>query len=824
MYLISLDQHISENLVGAKGYHLGIMRAAGFPVPEGFVVKSNAFEDFHLAEKTPDQGFRQELKDHLANINANAYMVRSSAIGEDGAETSFAGQLDSFICIADEEEVILENIIRCWSSYNKENVAVYGAHKGKELAGMAVVVQKLIDPDYAGVIFTRSHLKEGEMLAEYVVGHGEALVSGQVNPESVHYSISEKNMDTEVPFNLLKGFEIARRLELFYGHPLDVEWAVKDNAFYVVQARPITTRVKETPQFWSNTNVNENYPDPISPLLYSIARDSYYHYFKNLSKLFQVKEETIRSLEGAYSNIIGVWGCHMYYNMSSIHEIISQSPFSETLMKSFDNFVGYTADQAHQPKRATLKNKIRFVRDFIRFNFFLEKNITYFEKLADNYSTEAKNAVSLSELKKAFHGFIEIRMHSWYKASLADFFAMISHGVLGAYCKLFYKEEGIAVHNKLIQAIPDLISSKPIIDTHHIKLKIREHKELYKQFQRLDAKDFYLFLQTNREYSQVYQLVEDYLENWGYRCSGELMLTHDNYTENPALFIALLQQYDKLPDKDPEALIHEKFKERKDVIRDFRKKIFSKYHLLFPISLFHIGVLNLLIKLASNGISSRERARLKQALLYFRFKQVIQKIGNTFVRQKQLKAPDDVLFLRYQEIAESLSSSEMLPENLSHRVEARKFEFETQSKLTYPDDFQTFMGSYPSPENVISKHTNDSGSEGDITGLSACGGLVKGRAMVLESVLEADKLKKGDILVTRQTDPGWVVVFPLISGLIVERGGMLSHGAIVSREFGIPAIVGVHKATSRLKDGDQILLNANTGSITILDEGTTDLS
>lgn len=823
MYLISLDQHISENSVGAKGYHLSVMKAAGFPVPEGFVIMSNAFNDFYLAEKEPDSTFKKELNEQLSKVGAATYMVRSSAIGEDGSETSFAGQLDSFISKAD-GEAILTHIRRCWQSYNKENVAIYGAHKGKELAGMAVVVQKLIDPDYAGVIFTRSHLREGQMLAEYVSGHGEALVSGQVNPDSVHYSIAKKSMDTEAPFNLLSGFKTARQLELFYGHPLDVEWAVKDNQFYVVQSRPITTKVKESPQFWSNTNVNENYPDPISPLLYSIARDSYYHYFKNLSKLFQVKEDTVRSLEGAYSNIIGVWGCHMYYNMSSIHEIISQSPFSETLMKSFDNFVGYTADQAHQPKKATLKNKIRFVRDFIRFNFFLEKNVSYFENLVNTYSSSAKKAISLNELKKAFHGFIEIRMHSWYRASLADFFAMISHGILGAYCKLFYKEEGIAIHNKLIQAIPNLISSQPIIDTHRIKLKIREHRSLYEKFQQLNPCDFYLFLQTSSNDTEVYELVQDYLENWGYRCSGELMLTHDNYTENPSLFIALLQQYDKLPDTDPAALIHEKYEERKKVIRDFRKKIFSNYHILFPVSLLHIGLLNLLIKLASNGISSRERARLKQALLYFRFKQVIQKIGKTFVRQKQLKDPEDILFMKYQEIAESLSSSDMLPEHLKKRVEARKSEFEVQGKLIYPDDFQTFMGSYPLPEYVISNHDDHSEDENAISGLSACGGIIEGRAMVLESVLEADKLKKGDILVTRQTDPGWVVVFPLISGLIVERGGMLSHGAIVSREFGIPAIVGVHKATSRLKDGDHILLNANTGRITILDEGTTALS
>jgi len=211
---------------------------------------------------------------------------------------------------------------------------------------------------------------------------------------------------------------------------------------------------------------------------------------------------------------------------------------------------------------------------------------------------------------------------------------------------------------------------------------------------------------------------------------------------------------------------------------------------------------------------ARERVRLKQALVYFKFKQTIEGIGKVFQQRGLINDASDILFLRHQEIAENLTSSDMLKGNLKNRIGGNRIEFERGSKLKYPDDFSSHLGEYPQPSS-LNGHAARTASK-LLKGLPVCGGLVNGKARVLSSVLEAAKLEKGDILVTRQTDPGWIVVFPLISGLIVERGGMLSHGAIVSREFGIPAVVGVENAHELIKDGDEILLNADTGEIAIV--------
>lgn len=158
--------------------------------------------------------------------------------------------------------------------------------------------------------------------------------------------------------------------------------------------------------------------------------------------------------------------------------------------------------------------------------------------------------------------------------------------------------------------------------------------------------------------------------------------------------------------------------------------------------------------------------------------------------------------------------SSILPEANLDLIALRKRNYQQECEKPFPDEFFTVNGQIAGSQNE-----DESNSETDlIQGMSACGGKVTARARVIESISEAYKLKKGDILVTRQTDPGWIVVFPLISGLIVERGGMLSHGAIVSREFGIPSIVGVPSATTRIKDGQLIQLDADTGTIKFIDD------
>lgn len=814
MYIESLDSVLKESQSGTKAFHLSKMKRAGFPVPAGFVINASAFNYFFLKNKNLDEDFKSSLTKALNNIAANVYMVRSSAIGEDGIGNSFAGQLESFQAENNAKDIIAK-LFLCWKSYQKENVSAYQNSSGVKLHGMAVVVQELIEPDYAGVVFSRHPLNENNVLIEYVEGHGEQLVSGKVNPKSFTFSRDKRSFSEITSFSFDKGIAIVEQLELLYDKALDIEWAIKDEAFYVLQSRPITTPSKSKKVYWSNTNVNENYPSAITPLLYSIARESYYHYFKNLSKLFLIPSDKIQELESSYANVIAVHGCKMYYNMSSIHHIISYSPFSEMLLKSFDNFVGYTQDKSAEIKKGK-GSKMSFIMEAFRFNRSLEKTVKEFEDSSNKYQVEAEKSLTLEELKNSFHQFIEIRMHSWYKASLADFFAMLYHGLLGKFCSKYYTDNADGIHNQLIQAIPGLISSEPIILMYKIKMEIRKNSMVHEKLKTLDSEEFWEWVKADSNAVDVKIRIHNYLQNFGFRCSGELMLTETNYIDEPSKFIDLLKQYDSLPDDNPEDIIAQKGKEREQVIRSFKNTILKKNGLNILKSATHILFLTMLIRLASKGISARERVRLKQASLYFQFKSIVLKCSIELQKRRLINDSDDIFYLRYQEIIEVLNSSAMLPSSIKEKVQVSKINFLSQATLIYPDDFSSYQGEFPLPEEL--ENTILKSESSNLKGLCACGGKIQARVKVLQSVMEAHKLQKGDILVTRQTDPGWVVVFPLISGLIVERGGMLSHGAIVSREFGIPAIVGVEGATSKLKDGDIVVLDAFTGEITLVNE------
>lgn len=811
MYCLPLDMVLRQEDVGAKAANLSLMKRNGFPVPSGFAISNNAFIECSDAGSDAFARLLDEIGHHLARLAGEQVMVRSSAIGEDSHEASFAGQLDSFICDKTVDAIRI-NLRRCWASYNKDNVRVYQQEKKVFLQGMGVVIQELVDPDYAGVLFTRSYESDQEMLCEFVEGHGEKLVSGEVDPMRFRCRRDDGVVDAGLPFDFSVLYDHAVRLESLFGHALDIEWVVQQARCFIVQSRPVTLSSKGKRIYWSNTNVNENYPGPITPLLYSIARESYYHYFKNLSRLLQIPPDAIKEIESDYSNIIGAFGCKMYYNMTSIHNVIGRSPFAKLLRGAFDNFVGYQEGEAAAGRGAKGRDTVRFIRRFAALNYRLNENVLAFERRAEEFERRSAAARDLDGLRECFHEFIEIRMHSWYRASLADFFAMVYHGLIGVYCRKHFGEDHQGIHNTIIQAIPGLISSRPITEIWKIGEMIKGNPEALSLLKSLPAVEVLEHFEHDKRFGALKAAINQYLHAWGFRCSGELMLTEENFCDAPEKFIELLRGYIDQPGENPESIIQTKAEERNTLMRKLRRRLLRKRGVLVPLALADLAVLHLLVRLCFNGIASRERVRLKQAHLYYRFKLIIRQTGAELVRRGTLDSGEDLLFLRYQEIEEHLTTSDMLPGTLKELVALRRMEFERSSKLEFPDDFSSLAGEYPTPERVVvqsaARVTGDS-----IRGLSACGGVVRGRVRVLTSVMELGRIEKGDILVTRQTDPGWATVFPLIRGLIVERGGMLSHGAIVAREFGIPAIVGVPQATSIFVDGEEIELNADKGEI-----------
>lgn len=811
MYLFSLSEKLNELDFGGKASGLSKINSLKLLIPKGYGIVKQAHEHYKLnGEIHPD--LVKELESKLPELLVDKIIVRSSAIGEDGDDYSFAGQLDSFV-VDNNIQAVCEGIAKCWDSLHGERIIAYQSISSYKIRGMGVVIQRYIAADYSGVLFTKSPKNGKHIYCEYVKGGSEPLVSGRVTPKSfstdMHLNVSES---VQLPFNYKKLINQALLLKENFSKHLDIEWIYKAGEFYFVQARPINNVEKDI-SYWTNTNLNENYPGPISPLLYSIAKDSYYHYFKNLTKLLHVKEGSIRRLEYDFNNVVGIFGNRIYYNMTSIHNIIGASPYQSYFQDAFNKFVGYkdkvASSKAFNRKTSGLKTGIRL----LSLNISLDSHVIQIEKEVDAFSQKVSNAKGLRTLSFCFHEFLDLRFHQWYHASLADLFSMLYYKLLANFVKRIYGAKYTGVQNTLIQAIPNIISNKPLQASWDIIQEISTIPKGKEFFTYNDSKYILNYISRSSDWQQVHFLIQEYLNRWGFRCSGELMLTKDNYIDSPTALIELLQTYITCGEKNPKIAISKMLIEQRKLMKKTAIRIIRRRHILFPLAAVEIVVLFSLTHLCRKAILSRERVRYKQAQMYYNFKKTIFQIGDIFKRNGIIHQQKDILFLRYQEIGSLLSSSDMLTDTYSRIISIRKKEYESESLLKYPTSFEQFGNEKPdfvadNQTKIIKGKVHD--------GLAASGGIVRAKVKLLESVFEIQKLKHGEILVTKQTDPGWAMAFPIIGGLIAEKGGVLSHGAIVAREFGIPAVVGIEGITEYLKDNDEVILDGNLGRIQIL--------
>ena len=916
--------------VGGKAWHLSTMLRNGFPVISGFVVTNAAFQKFldfnqlrtpiatlveqinlqdtgslrnvsasirKLVEgaRLPDDLGTALLQSWRQQLPGKMLIVRSSAVGEDSQQASFAGQLDSILNVQSEGE-LASALLACWASYWSDRSLFYQHGRGITLDGMGVLIQEQAKSAVSGVMFTVSPdaadsiESANRVTVEFCRGLGAALVSGEINPgrlsvarddcSDVQLTSSGDELADAImqkPAVVAALTEWGLKSESLFGGPQDMEWTIdEDGRLFVLQSRGITVppaaagRISgaasntvsitvpnaestnaEGQQFfgrmvlWSNANVNENFPDPICPLLYSVASTGYYHYFRNLGKAIGLSRDRIDAMERSLRQIIGVHGARMYYNLTNIHACLRMAPRGERLTELFNNFVGadrIAATPDHPDWQKSSRGRVGQLFELCRIAttvvwraLWLTKGVEDFEATVDQFAeattADAFQNASLADLLIHVHRFIDIRSHRWVKASLADAAAMLSYGLLKRTLNKEFPDEDLAsLHNTLLKGLPDLASNRPVVGLWRLSREIQGNSDLYQFVQQHDGSQIWNALQQRSEFSQFRNSFQRFLDECGFRCSGELMLTVPSFQENPAALIEILKAYLNLKGDSPAERLLEQERHRIDqtaqLMTTLSKRSWFRF-LPWPTKALKT---RLLLKWTQASIALRERARLKQALLYSRFRQVVLAIGRRLAATGLLTEPDDIFFLTHAEIVDLLSGGSMFPQVAAELIRLRKHAHQRMSKLHQPDTFELPEGaSFETLADVagcVDDRTGDlagtsqvSGvSDSQLTGIGACGGSVTARAAVLQDVSEFSLLSQGDILVTRQTDPGWGPLFFLIRGLVIERGGMLSHGAILAREYGIPTVVGVLNATQRIKHGQTLTVNGDRGLVELAND------
>lgn len=763
----------------------------------------------------PD-GFEAALAARCAAVlGPGPYIVRSSAIGEDGAAASFAGQLCSVLGVM--PEGLGAAVLACWRSRFAPGVVAYERLGRGVIDGVAVLIQPMLRARFGGVLFTRCPQDGSRVRVEWCAGHPEPLVRGAVTPGVVRLrrgdgAVVDGWIEDGIPLGALVGHALALAAER--GQQLDVEWIVDEGGrLWLVQVRPDTQAAADDMEVFSNANMNENYPAPVSPLLYGIAREAYAAYFAALGEALGVSRARIEAARPALERVVGVHGGRLYYDLSAIHAALGQAPFGARLARYFDGFVGARGAPVATGPAASVGEVAAMAAAAARSFAALEGALLAFEAAVHDYASRWSGAgldgASLRALvEEGIGGFRTIRLRRWTPAALADAATSIGHGLLGDLLP-----DGIDEGDRLalLSGVEGLASLAPVDELWALSRRARAGEDVGEER-------------------------AAYLARWGFRCGRELMLSEPRLVEVPERLDGWIAQFAAIEGPGPAVLQAE--------ARARRVAATARVRRLLPVG--RRVVFDAVLAATQGAIRRRERARLAQARLYGAFRQVVRELGGRLVEAGWLPDRDAVLWLECGELARLAGGREMFPA-LAARVVALRRAAWAEAGGGLPERVVLPFGAYHPASVLMGRAGMGSGGEGmassagmvssagmassagmpageplpagpgtRLSGLGSARGRVTAVARVVPTLDAAARLGRGEVLVTGQTDPGWAPLFFVAGALVMERGGLLSHGAIVAREFGIPAVLDVSDACRRIGDGSTVTVDGTAGWVEVV--------
>ncbi|MFJ5876630.1 rifamycin-inactivating phosphotransferase [Streptomyces sp. NPDC093088] len=851
--------------VGGKGAHLGALaRIDGVRVPDGFCVTTDAFRRVvaltpsldgpldRLSRLDPDdreatRALSAEIRrtveavavpDDVAEAitgalvrfgEDEAYAVRSSATAEDLPTASFAGQQDSYLNVRGTAEV-LRHVVRCWASLFTERAVTYRRRHGIDhrTVHMAVVVQRMVFPRAAGVLFTADPVTGDRRTAtvDAGLGLGEALVSGLVNPdvftvrddEVVSAAIAVKRravlplpgggtheveVDAErregpalTHAQVLRLVRLGRRIEARFGRPQDIEWCLVDDDFRIVQSRPITTLfpVPEAGDGENHVYVSVGHQqmmtDAMKPLGYSLWQlTAMVPMHEAGGRLFVDVTRRLAS-PASRAGLLDVIGRGDPLIRDALETVLARDGFVPPLPDpepgaaerpgapvaggapapvETDPAIVTALIERSRASVAALERDIRTKTGPELFDFLLDAFEEHKRVLGDPLSFQVLTAGAEATW------WLNDKLHAW----------------LG--------EKNAA--DTLTLSAPDNITSEMGLALLDVADAIRPHPEVVAFLGRVEDDDFLDELPKLPGGSGARDAVEAYLDRYGMRCVGEIDITRPRWRERPAALVPAL--LDNVRNFGPGAA-ERRFEEGRQRALEKERDVLARLRAL-PDGERKAAETKRMIDRVRTFVGYREYPKYGIVSRSFVYKRALLEEAERLVRAGVLAAAEDVFFLTFQEFHEAVRTRRVDRGLIRRREE----EFRAYRALTPPrvltSDGEALNGSY----------RRDDVPAGALVGLPVSAGTVEGRARVVLDMEEAD-LEAGDILVTAFTDPSWSPVFVGIAGLVTEVGGLMTHGAVIAREYGLPAVVGLDGATRLIRDGQRIRVHGTDGYVEIL--------
>ena len=776
--------------VGGKAAALARLRQAGFAVPEFFVVLPDT-EGERVLEAF-DTCFAPE----------DVVAVRSSAVGEDSADHSFAGQFDSFLNVRRNE--VPDRCRDVWASGASERVASYGRERGAAVARPAALVQRMVDARAAGVAFSADPVSGRRRLAvvSAVPGLGEKLVSGECDADTFAVNREGRTERRELADDsaCVDDVEVARVAELAvacakaFGSPQDIEWAIGQNGdLWLLQSRPITSLADKPDldaprRIWDNSNIAESYSGVTTPLTFTFARDAYEHVYRTFCSVMRVPPARVAANDEIFGGMIGLVRGRVYYNLVNWYRLLALLPGFRLNRGFMEQMMGVKEPMPEEVVRDidadASTGRWRDGVDLVKMLWGLlgqmrrlPESIEQFRRRVDSALATGDDACEPHEWAAHWRELQRRLLTNWDAPLVNDFVTMVFCGLLRKLSAKWCGDAQGQLANALLGDIGDIVSAEPA-------RRIRAMAEKQARGEEIEAD------------------MAAYLEKFADRCVEELKLESPTLADDPA------------PLRDSVAALAERI--RSGHAKEVARTPPAMPALRWPRSWIFRWVLDR----ARTGVRNRENLRFERTRVFGRVRRIARALGEHFMAAGKLREKDDVFYLRMDEILgyfDGRGVQRITPE----LVALRKEEFEQyRRERPPPDRFQTFgaPGAYERFEDLLADRVEAQAAAGEVLrGIGACAGVVRGPVRVVRDP-RGTQLAPGEILVAQQTDPGWVVLFPSAAALLVERGSLLSHSAIVAREMGIPAVVSIPGVTAILRDGQEVEMNGETGVVRLLED------
>ncbi|WJE25128.1 phosphoenolpyruvate synthase [Bacillus cereus] len=852
------------SLVGGKGLNLGeLSNIQGIQVPEGFCVTTIGYEKaieqneafqallsqlamLKIEDRAQIAEISKKIRETIMEVeipfdvveavahylsrfgNEHAYAVRSSATAEDLPYASFAGQQDTYLNIIG-KEAILQHVRKCWASLFTDRAVIYRMQNGFEHSqvSICVVVQRMVFPQASGILFTADPItcNRKVLSIDASFGLGEALVSGLVSAdnykvkegeiaekmiatkklaiyafkeggtETKQINLAQQKIQTLTEQQIVQLAQIGRQIEAYFGCPQDIEWCLVNDTFYIVQSRPITT-LYPIPE--ANDQENHVYvsvghqqmmTDPLKPLGMSLFQlTSFGPRFQAGGRLFVDVAQRLAS-PASRELLLNTIGNSEPLIKDALTTVIERDNFIKLLPDDEkEKSLGKSMPPASsQPQ---IESDPAIVMDLIK------NSQASIEELKQNIQTKS----GLDVLDFILEDIQQLKKILFHPQSMAVLMAgMNASSWINEKMEQWLGEKNVA--DTLSQSVQNNITSEMGLALLDVADVIRPYPEVFAYLQHIEDDSFLDELVKFEGGDKAQDAIYAFLNKYGMRCSGEIDITKTRWSEKPTTIIPMIlnniRDFETGASKRKfEAGLQEALKKEEELLERLQ-------HL--PDGKQKIEETKRMISNIRNFIGYREYPKYGMINRYFIYKQAILKEAEQLVQNSVIHEIEDIYYLTFEELHEVVCTNK-----LDYKViNNRKNEFKLYEKLTPPrvitSDGEIITGKYKR-ENLPAEA---------IVGLPVSSGVIEGRARVILNMEDAN-LEDGDILVTAFTDPGWTPLFVSIKGLVTEVGGLMTHGAVIAREYGLPAVVGVENATKLIKDGQRIRVHGTEGYIEIL--------